>query len=113
MDNLDNFKLFIKQNPTFANYIKDGTMTWQKFYELYDMYGEDSEVWNDYKREPKKSHTINDIVNMAKNIDMGKVQEGITSLQKTLGLFGDLFASKSSSNTKEYNPRPLYRRFDD
>ena len=53
MDNLDNFKLFIKQNPTFANYIKDGTMTWQKFYELYDMYGEDSEVWNDYKKEPK------------------------------------------------------------
>ena len=33
MDNLDNFKLFIKQNPTFANYIKDGSLTWQKFYE--------------------------------------------------------------------------------
>ena len=53
MDNLDNFKLFIKQNPTFANYIKDGTMTWQKFYELYDMYGEDSSIWDEYKKLPE------------------------------------------------------------
>ena len=45
-------------------------------------------------------------------IDVDKVQEGITSLQKTLGLFGDLFVNKGSSN-KEYSPRPLYRRFED
>ena len=37
MDNLDNFKQFVKNNPTFANYVKDGNMTWQKFYELYDI----------------------------------------------------------------------------
>ena len=49
---------------------------------------------------------------MAKNVDVDKVQEGITSLQKTLALFGDLFANKNTS-TNGYNPRPLYRRFDD
>ena len=49
MDNLDNFKVFVKKNPTFATYIKDGAMTWQKFYELYDMYGEDSTVWDEYR----------------------------------------------------------------
>ena len=38
MDNLDKFKEFVKQNPSFASFIKDGSMTWQKFYELYDMY---------------------------------------------------------------------------
>ena len=26
-------------------------MTWQKFYELYDMYGEESTVWDEYKQE--------------------------------------------------------------
>ena len=46
MSKIDDFKLFAKKNPSFANYIKDGSMTWQKFYELYDMYGEDSSVWN-------------------------------------------------------------------
>ena len=113
MNNLDNFKLFIKNNPTFANYIKDGTMTWQKFYELYDMYGEDSEVWNDYKKEPKKSPTINDIVNMAKNIDMNKLQDGVNSLSKAVGLFSDLFVNKSTGSTNTYKPRAVYRRFDD
>ena len=49
---------------------------------------------------------------MAKNIDVDKVQEGITSLQKTLTLLGDLFVSSNTNNTT-YNPRPLYRKFDD
>ena len=49
-----------------------------------------------------------------KNVDMNKVQEGISSLQKTLGLFGELFAAKKEgSGKKEYNPRPLYKRFED
>ena len=48
MSQIDNFKAFVKKNPSFANYIKDGSMTWQKFYELYDLYGEDESVWNKY-----------------------------------------------------------------
>ena len=114
MDNLDNFKLFVKNNPTFATYIKDGTMTWQKFYEIYDMYGEESSVWEEYKQEKKKSPTINDIVSMAKNIDMNKLQDGVNSLSKAVGLFSDLFANKSSnSTTNTYKPRAIYKRFDD
>lgn len=113
MDNLDNFKLFVKKNPNFANYIKDGTMSWQKFYELYDMYGEDSEVWNEYKESTKKSPTLNDIVNMAKNIDMNKLQDGVNSLSKAVGLFSDLFANKGSSSVNNYKPRAIYRRFED
>lgn len=114
MNNLDNFKTFIKQNPTFASYIKDGSMTWQRFYELYDMYGEDSTVWDEYKQERKKSPTINDIVNMAKNIDMNKLQDGVNSLSKAVGLFSDLFANRGSSGTTNtYKPRAVYRRFED
>jgi len=113
MDNLDNFKQFIKSNPSFASYIKDGTMTWQKFYELYDMYGEDSSIWNEYKQEKKKSPTLNDIVNMAKNIDMNKLQDGVNSLSKAVSLFSDLFSSKAGTNTTTYKPRAVYKRFED
>ena len=112
MNNLDEFKLFVKANPTFARFIKDGTMTWQKFYELYDMYGEDNEVWNEFKTASKNSPTINDIVNIAKNIDMNKFQDGINSLSKAVGLFSDLFANKSDTDNS-YTPRAIYRRFDD
>lgn len=114
MNNLDSFKNFAKQNPTFANYIKDGSMTWQKFYELYDMYGEDSQVWDDYRKEPKKNNmTLNDVINLAKNIDINKFQDGVNSLSKAVGLFSDLFANKGAENIDTYKPRAIYRRFED
>ena len=113
MNNLEKFKLFIKNNPTFASYIKDDSMTWQKFYELYDMYGEDSSIWDEYKKEKKKSPTISDIINLAKNIDMNKLQDGVNSLSKAVGLFSDLFASKSGNTTNTYKPRAIYKRFED
>ena len=114
MNNLDKFKIFVKSNPTFASYIKDGSMTWQKFYELYDMYGEDSSVWNEYKKESTKKNTttINDVINLAKNIDIDKLQDGVNSLSKAVGLFSDLFASRTN-NHDTYHPRAIYRRFDD
>lgn len=113
MSNLDNFKTFVKSNPTFANYIKDGTMTWQKFYELYDMYGEESTVWDEYRRKSQKSTTLNDVISLAKNIDVDKLQDGVNSLSKAVGLFSDLFASKSSTKVDTYKPRAIYKRFDD
>ena len=123
--NINSFKEFVRNNNFLIGYIKRGEKSWQDLYEIYDLYGEDEGVWNKYLSEEeikenksgnnnRSSNYIEEMVRMAKNIDMDKVQEGITSLQKTLGLFGDLFASKgSNSSAKEYNPRPLYRRFED
>ena len=107
MEKIDNFKEFVRNNNYLINYTKNGTKTWQDLYEMYDLYGEDSDAWNKYLNEDnrtatnsattKPSNYMEEIVRMAKNIDMDKVQEGITSLQKTLGLFGDLFTSKNNS----------------
>lgn len=123
--NINSFKEFVRNNNFLIGYIKRGEKSWQDLYEIYDLYGEDEGVWNKYLSEEESKETktgnnsrgsnyIEEMVRMAKNIDMDKVQEGISSLQKTLGLFGDLFANKGSNgSTKEYNPRPLYRRFED
>ena len=116
------FKLFVKNNPFLISYIKNGKKSWQDMYELYDLYGEDEDAWLKFLEDDKKEETtsnknsgyLDDVYKMIKNIDVDKVQEGITSLQKTLGLFGELFAGKGNTTAnKEYNPRPLYRRFED
>ena len=112
MENLDNFKQFVRNNPTFASYIKDGSMTWQKFYELYDMYGEESSIWDEYTKLSSKKTTINDIINVAKNIDIDKLQDGINSISKAIGLFSSLFNNKKDNNDS-YEPRAIYKRFDD
>ena len=111
MNNLDNFKSFVKNNPQFAEFIKNDQMTWQKFYELYDMYGEDSTIWDEFKNTKKVSPTISDIVEYAKKIDINKFQDGVNSLSKAVGLFSELFTGTDNINT--YEPRAVYRRFDD
>lgn len=126
MDNnkLSDFKTFVKNNSFLIGYIRRGNKSWQDFYEMYDLYGEDEEAWAKFLEEDSSSTSNSnrdassggywdEFMKVAKNIDMNKVQEGISSLQKTLGLFGDLFTNKSGSSGKEYNPRPLYRRFED
>lgn len=128
---IDEFKLFVKVNPFLITYIRDGKKSWQDLYEMYDIYGDNEEYWNTYLDDTNKkeentrdsskntssnntsfTNHLDELIKMAKNVDVDKVQEGITSLQKTLALFGDLFANKNTS-TNGYNPRPLYRRFDD
>ena len=38
MGKVEEFKNFVRDNPILISYIKSGEMTWQKFYELYDIY---------------------------------------------------------------------------
>jgi len=124
MSKIDDFKLFVRENPKLIKYVKDNKMTWQNFYEMYDLYGKDNEVWNDYLKEDKKTNndevrktsipTFSEIINMAKNMDVDKVQEGITSLQKAISLFSDLFIKNENNNQgSTYTPRPVYRSFED
>lgn len=123
MTNIDNFKSFVKKNPSLVTHVKNGNMSWQKFYELYDLYGEDNSIWNDYiKNEIRSSsikqkstlstNTFTNIMEMAKNIDTNKLQDGISSIQKAITLFGDMII-KDKTETNTYTPRPIYRKFDD
>lgn len=116
MSKIDEFKVFVKENPNFADYIKNGSMTWQKFYELYDMYGEESSVWDEYKAkndDKKNATTLNDVIKMAKNIDIDKLQDGVNSLSKAVALFSDLFVGKGKTGGNSYKPRAIYKRFED
>ncbi len=120
------FKEFARKHPELANNVMKGDVSWQKLYELYDIYGEDSTVWNNYftsnianvSSEEKTPTTFKEFFNTFKNMDMDSVQKGINNLQKTIGLLQDLGVaslggSKVVGNNNSYQPRPLYRHFED
>lgn len=130
----EEFKEFVKKNPILLKYIKNNEMTWQKFYEMYDLYGEDENVWKDYisnSKTQEKSEiredttniakagiaglTLSEVVNWFKSVDLDGLQEGIGSVQRVLGVVQD-FSKKDSNKTstrETYKPRPLYKHFED
>lgn len=109
----ESFKAFVRNNPKLIKYIKNKDMTWQSFYEIYDMYGEDKEAWKPYLEEEKNIKlSNNDFINYIKNIDLDAVQESINSIQRVLGVVGDLTANNSSNETTN-NLKPLYQHLDD
>ena len=38
MNKKDEFKNFVKKNPSLIKHVKDGSMSWQKYYEIYDLF---------------------------------------------------------------------------
>jgi hypothetical protein len=110
----DTFKSFARLHPELANTVISGNATWQQLYEIFEIYGENNSIWNNYFTTTtisQQTSSLKDIVNTFKNIDMDSVQKGITNLQKTIGLLQDIGLSKKE--TKVYEPRPLYKHFDD
>lgn len=117
------FKNFVSKNPSLLKYVKEGSMTWQKFYEMYDLYGEKEEVWKDYipiskEEEMKQVATqavgFTDILSWLKTADLSKVEEGINSVQRVIGVLQDLGVSQNSeTKATAYKPRPLYKHFED
>lgn len=115
---LDSFKSFVKENPSLTNFVKNGDMTWQKFYELYDLYGPVHDVWNKYLGiTTNGAISFKNIFGLLDNINMNELQNGIGSIQKGIGYVQDLISNRKSTPTEtkksSYEPRPIYKNFDD
>ena len=127
----EEFKQFVKNNPKLIKFVNNNEMTWQKFYEMYDLYGEEESIWKDYIGEsnnevnqknmstPKPagigSLSLSEVVNWFKNVDLDGIQEGIGNVQRVLGVVQD-FSKKDNTTTEKkptYKPRPLYKHFED
>lgn len=125
----EEFKEFVRNNPKLIKYVKNNEMTWQKFYEMYDLYGENNEVWDKYISSPQDNAskektnatkvgiaglTLSEVVNWFKNMDLDGIQEGIGNVQRVLGVVQDFSKKDTNKTAKEtYKPRPLYKHFED
>ena len=123
MSKKEEFKLFVKDHPELIKFVKSNEMSWQKFYEVYDIYGDSNDVWNKYfnkledekeESSSKENFSVSDLINMVKNVDLNGVQKNITNISKALGLVQSLIAKDGSDAiTDTYTPRPLYKKFED
>ena len=125
----EEFKKFVQSNPVLVGHVNHGEMSWQKFYEMFELYGANHTVWNDYKEKvlPNASndtkavndpgqYNLNDVVNYVKKMDSNKVKGHINQAQKFLGVLQDFVGKDTVTKTPKissYIPRPIYRHFED
>ena len=115
------FKNFVRTKPELIKYVQSGEMTWQKFYELYDLYGEDENVWNKYILNIDRNNvtdSINKITNMVKNVDVNSIKSHINTAQKAIDFVQDLTKKNPQNISSNLNkgpvaPRPLNKFFED
>lgn len=109
MTKKDEFKIFASKNKYLANAVNSGKTTWQKLFEMFDIYGEESDIWNSFKifkevkEEKNLSSTVKSVIDNIKKIDVDKLEENIGSLQKALGFLEEIVVTKDSK--KEDKPK--------
>ena len=126
MSKKEEFTAFVKTKPEFASAVQKGEMTWQKFYEMYDLYGENSDVWNKFSESdtraiPNVTEGINKITSLVKNVDVESIKSHINTAQKAIDFVQDLTVKKGMNPASSVNnlnkgpisPRPLNKFFED
>ena len=109
MDRKDEFKLFVKKYPSFATHVQNKNISWQSLYELWDMYGDDDNVFSKYKTV--SNGDLNGIISGIKNINMDSVKKNLSSIEKGIKLLQDFI--KKEDESVNYEPRPIFKRFED
>lgn len=110
MDKKEEFKLFVRKYPSFATYVQSKSVSWQELYELWDMYGDDDNVFYKYKNV-SNSNDLSNVLNGIKNINMDSVKKNLNSIEKGIKLLQDFV--KKEDSTPTYEPRPIFKRFED
>ncbi|MFV0249925.1 MAG: spore coat protein YlbD [Bacilli bacterium] len=121
MNKIDLFKEFVKRNPQLIKHVKEGNMTWQKYFEIFDLYGENSSEWNQYinKQDDLKQVSTNtlsftDLLGFFKGMNLDAMQEGLNSVGRVVSVLQELGGKENNRVAKpEYKPRPLYKHFED
>ncbi len=102
MTKIDKFKQFIYNHPEFIDYVKNNNTSWQSLYELYDIYGENTKVWDKYLNNKTSSvFDIKSLLNTIKNIDLNSLEENINNIQKAVGLVEEFTKSEKEEDKKE------------
>ena len=113
------FKEFVKNNPSLYKYVKNNEMTWQKFYEMFDLYGGENDVWNDYLKKETVASTVAatgsfaDFINWFKKMDLDEIQDGLNSIGRVISVLQDFGTTKETKSETTYKPRPVYKHFED
>lgn len=108
MDKKELFKNFIGNHPEVLKYIKSKEMSFQDFYEIYDIYGENSDIWDKYFKDSKEANyddnKLKELTGILKNINIDSIEHHINNAQKVIGIVQELTKKTPDISSTVDNP---------
>lgn len=109
MEKKENFRVFVSKHPILADYVDKNQMSWQKFYELYDLYGEENPVWDKYLNKNidtrlKRDDIVSELTSLVKGIDLDSIQNHVNNAQKAINIIQELTKKTPEVISKVENP---------
>ena len=117
MDKLTKFKEFIKDKEFLIDKVNAGETSWQKLYEIYDLYGEDASIFkieansNENEEKANNEGKVNSILKAFEGVDVNKINENLEGVRKILAVLSE-FSKKDDVKPKRTYERPN-NRYDD
>ena len=90
----ESFILYARKHPEYATQVLEGKVSWQQLYEIYEIYGEDNNILENYNKTNFDLNSFKEVFKAIKSIDIESIQNSIGSLQKTIGLIQDIGTKK-------------------
>lgn len=93
MNKKELFKSFIGKHPEILSFIKSKEMTFQDFYEIYDIYGEENSVWDKYFSKStgeNEDSKLKELSGLLKNINIDSIEHHVNNAQKVIGIIQEL-----------------------
>ena len=116
MNKKEEFKEFLRNNKYLVDLVIEGKTSYQKLFETYDIYGADENVWKNIKISSKNS-TTRSALEYLKNIDMDKLEENVSSIEKALSFLEEIVGDRSKKSEekkiKKAKENTIERFFDD
>ena len=96
----EEFKKFVSNHPNLVNIVSSKKHTWQELFEIYDLYGDDMNLWNKYLNNSTSDSisSASEFASLFKGINVDSLRKYIDTAQKAISIVSDLTSSKASNN---------------
>lgn len=110
-ETIERFKEFVKTHPGLIKEVRNGQRTWQDVYEEWYILGDESDIWNQYKKKSDggvESSWLPEIMEKLKHVDLDDVQKKIADMR---GLVSNIQQLVGDFKPKQKTPSPPPPRY--
>ncbi|MGX1982625.1 putative coat protein YlbD-like [Thermolongibacillus altinsuensis] len=112
---VEQFKQFIKKHPKLVREVRSGKKTWKELYNDWYLFGEEDEIWNEYKEEIETESSaalMQKLATYLQKIDINHLQQHISTVQQAITSIQNIVRQMQETNSTKSSIHPFSFRKD-